>query len=209
MNQNRCGIVGSARRSLQLLIALLFCFAGSTGLAGDVYVKGYTKSNGTYVAPHYRSAPDSTRCNNYSAIGNMNPHTGALGTSRYPECVGCLRPAPGPNFAVQNSPQNVPISNTKVLQKVVFSKTSYVEPTPATGVSSKVVTMARTSDLWAQMVMGGSRNCWDEAHDWKTFTLLVISEIRDELSAKGVDRKSPWEIQAVERYRSIVKKCSP
>ncbi len=36
----------------------------------DVYVKGYTKKNGTYVAPHYRSAPDNSILNNYSCIDN-------------------------------------------------------------------------------------------------------------------------------------------
>jgi hypothetical protein len=42
----------------------------------DVYVKGYTKKNGTYVAPHYRSDPDGIKSNNWSYPGNTNPHTG-------------------------------------------------------------------------------------------------------------------------------------
>lgn len=33
--------------------------------AGDVYVKGYTRRDGTYVRPHVRSSPDSVRWNNY------------------------------------------------------------------------------------------------------------------------------------------------
>ncbi len=36
--------------------------------ASDVYVHGYTKKNGTYVQPHYRSSPDSSIWNNYSCI---------------------------------------------------------------------------------------------------------------------------------------------
>lgn len=36
--------------------------------AGEV--KGYTKKDGTYVAPHYRSAPDSNRYNNYNSRSN-------------------------------------------------------------------------------------------------------------------------------------------
>lgn len=31
----------------------------------DVYVQGHTRSDGTYVAPHVRSAPDSSKWNNY------------------------------------------------------------------------------------------------------------------------------------------------
>ncbi len=33
---------------------------------GDVYVRGYTRGNGTYVQPHIRSAPDGNPYNNYS-----------------------------------------------------------------------------------------------------------------------------------------------
>ncbi len=34
----------------------------------DIYVKGYTRSNGTYVAPYYRTKRDNSRMNNYSCI---------------------------------------------------------------------------------------------------------------------------------------------
>lgn len=33
--------------------------------ARDVYVKGYYRSDGTYVRPHIRSAPDNYKWNNY------------------------------------------------------------------------------------------------------------------------------------------------
>ena len=51
--------------------------------AKDVYVNGYTRSNGTYVQPHYRSAPDHSRSNNWSTQGNYNPYTGQPGTKSY------------------------------------------------------------------------------------------------------------------------------
>ena len=41
---------------------------------GRVYVRGYYRSNGTYVKPHYRTAPDSNPYNNYSFPGNYNPN---------------------------------------------------------------------------------------------------------------------------------------
>lgn len=44
------------------------------------YVRGYTRANGTYVAPHYQSAPNSTKLDNYSSQGNYNPYTGRAGT---------------------------------------------------------------------------------------------------------------------------------
>jgi len=44
------------------------------------YVQGYTKKDGTYVAPHYQTNPDSSRLDNWSTKGNVNPYTGKVGT---------------------------------------------------------------------------------------------------------------------------------
>ena len=45
-------------------------------------VRGYYKpSTGSYVAPHYRSSPNSTRYDNYSTKGNSNPYTGKKGST--------------------------------------------------------------------------------------------------------------------------------
>lgn len=46
----------------------------------STYVHGYTRSNGTYVQGYYRTTPNSTRNDNYSTVGNVNPYTGAYGT---------------------------------------------------------------------------------------------------------------------------------
>jgi hypothetical protein len=46
----------------------------------DEYVQGYVRRDGTYVQPHFRSAPDSNPFNNYSTQGNTNPYTGQTGT---------------------------------------------------------------------------------------------------------------------------------
>lgn len=47
---------------------------------GAVHVRGYFRNNGTYVQPHYRSAPDHNVWNNWSTKGNINSYTGAVGT---------------------------------------------------------------------------------------------------------------------------------
>ena len=49
----------------------------------DQYVHGYTRSNGTYVRPYYRSSPNGTVRDNFSYRGNINPYTGAVGRNRY------------------------------------------------------------------------------------------------------------------------------
>jgi hypothetical protein len=45
-----------------------------------VHVQGYTKKDGTYVAPHDRTAPNNTKNDNWSTRGNVNPETGKAGT---------------------------------------------------------------------------------------------------------------------------------
>lgn len=44
----------------------------------QVRVRGYYRSNGTYVSPHQRTRPNSTRTDNYSYPGNYNPNTGKI-----------------------------------------------------------------------------------------------------------------------------------
>lgn len=69
------------RNILALSLLVLILFATSVAaFGGDVYVRGYTRSDGTYVAPHWRSAPDGNPWNNYSTKGNVNPYTGREGT---------------------------------------------------------------------------------------------------------------------------------
>jgi hypothetical protein len=43
-------------------------------------VQGYTTSGGTYVQPHQQTNPNNTQRDNYTATGNVNPYTGAVGT---------------------------------------------------------------------------------------------------------------------------------
>ncbi len=69
----------------KLLINLLlgiFVFSILTPISVEAAsrVKGYTKKNGAYVAPHYRSSPNKSKFDNFSTKGNYNPYTGKKGT---------------------------------------------------------------------------------------------------------------------------------
>jgi hypothetical protein len=61
----------------------LWIAAGAAFISGpalaDQYVRGYVKSDGTYVAPHYQTSPNGTKLDNYSTKGNVNPYTGQPG----------------------------------------------------------------------------------------------------------------------------------
>ena len=68
-------------RILIVKLLLAFCVFTLYPLevdAGRVRVRGYYRKDGTYVRPHYRTAPDGNPYNNYSFPGNYNPNTGRI-----------------------------------------------------------------------------------------------------------------------------------
>lgn len=65
---------------MKRLILFLLLFLSFIELNAQVHVRGYYKSNGTYVQPHYRSNPDGKLHNNWSCPGNANPYTGKIAT---------------------------------------------------------------------------------------------------------------------------------
>lgn len=67
--------------SLRLTLAAA-ALAIAVPATADTYVRGYTRQDGTYVQPHYRTDRDNDRSNNYSSQGNVNPYTGQTGSTR-------------------------------------------------------------------------------------------------------------------------------
>lgn len=69
------------------LVAVLFIgFLSLSAIteAKTISVKSYYKpSIGRYVAPSYRTAPNSYKFDNYSTKGNYNPYSGKRGTVNY------------------------------------------------------------------------------------------------------------------------------
>lgn len=55
---------------IQLICTPVFAFS---------HVHGYFHKNGTHVKSHYRTSPDSTKNDNWSHSGNVNPYTGKKG----------------------------------------------------------------------------------------------------------------------------------
>lgn len=52
-----------------ILILVIFIYPA---FAKDIHIKGYYRSDGTYVPPHIRSSPDKHRFNNYGPSRNRN-----------------------------------------------------------------------------------------------------------------------------------------
>lgn len=64
-------------RKFLLLLCFFLCL---NSFAQDVFVNGYTKTDGTTVPTHYRTNRDYTVNNNFTTVGNTNPYTGKVGT---------------------------------------------------------------------------------------------------------------------------------
>ena len=77
------------KTTIVLITACVFCLGvsakGSHVSSGHVNssshgVSGYTTKNGTYVAPSHATNPNTTKTDNFSQNGNVNPYTGKAGT---------------------------------------------------------------------------------------------------------------------------------
>jgi hypothetical protein len=72
------------KRLMTILVILVVVCATSLTADAAVRVRGYYRSNGTYVQPYYRSNPDGNFSNNWSTYPNINPYTGTIGTRHTP-----------------------------------------------------------------------------------------------------------------------------
>ena len=90
-------------KNLFFLIVFFFTTA-LTFAQSQVWVEGYTRSNGTYVQGHYRTAPDATITNNWSTVGNVNPYTGKPGTVSYSSSTSSYSTYSSPSYSTYSAP---------------------------------------------------------------------------------------------------------
>jgi len=105
------------------MLCLGLALAWTSGAdARGVRVSGYVKKDGTYVAPHYRSAPNRSTLDNYSTRGNYNPYTGQAG-KKDPYALPPPRGGYGSGY-VPTAPAST------YAQRVYRSASAPTEPTP-------------------------------------------------------------------------------
>lgn len=97
-------------------ILAVFMIAIATSAMAQTSVRGYTKKDGTYVAPHYRSSANSTRNDNYSTKGNVNPYTGKEGT-KDPDSSGYSYTPPPTAPSTYPQPSTIPNPYTQPTQQ--------------------------------------------------------------------------------------------
>ena len=56
-------------------------YSGTGSNSQSHSTRGYTRSDGRYVAPHRSTNPNNSQRDNYEARGNFNPSNGRVGTN--------------------------------------------------------------------------------------------------------------------------------
>ena len=91
-------------------LTLFLCLIFVSGMSlSDVSVRGYYRSNGTYVKPHMRSNPDGNFNNNWSTLGNVNPYTGNPGTKIHPNYQTNGSYTYAKNYSTESKSYNKPL----------------------------------------------------------------------------------------------------
>lgn len=66
---------------MKVAIAVVLALTGASVLAAGSHSRaGHVRKDGTYVAPSHATNPNSSKTDNYSSKGNVNPYTGKAGT---------------------------------------------------------------------------------------------------------------------------------
>jgi len=98
----------------QIFLSIMILFAAAISNAQQyTYVNGYTRSNGTYVEGYYRTVANSTRNDNWSTIGNVNPFTGISGTK------------PGDSYYSSSYSYSIPSYSTSSYSLPTYNYSSY------------------------------------------------------------------------------------
>lgn len=155
------------------LAVVASCFLWLT--ASAVHVKGYTRKDGTYVAPHERSAPNHTKNDNYSTIGNVNPYTGKAGTKpRDAQSAATPSDAPGVAAAAPKETATVvPVKRGTIAD--LKGGMSEMELIQVLGVPSNIEKKSNY-DIWTYPSGVVYFNAKSGVLAWKENKVIIISE---------------------------------
>lgn len=134
--------------TLSFLAPYLAYAAGGPGKS--VSVRGYTRKDGTYVAPHMRSAPDGNFSNNWSTLGNVNPYTGTPGTKVAPDTSREYVPSP----SSYSSPSRASVEPTE--QGDLYNRDEYGPSVPEVARAAKPVPSAKVRHRTAALSAKGT-----------------------------------------------------
>lgn len=68
------------KKVVSIMLMVMSLVAICSVAFADTYVRPHYRRDGSYIQGHYRSDRDGIESNNWSHVGNVNPHTGQRGT---------------------------------------------------------------------------------------------------------------------------------
>ena len=150
----------------KIFLSLMILFVGLALNAQQyTYVSGYTKSNGTYVEGHYRTLPNSTRDDNWSRIGNVNPFTGVAGTKPGDSYYSNISNYPSYSSEIRISNLNtITYSIPSISSQIANSYSSFLTPqsysTYSTPISYPTNIFGNSSIFSSPINLSGSSKYW-------------------------------------------------
>ena len=124
-----------------------------------VHVNGYYRSNGTYVQPYFRTAPNSTNRDNFSTKGNVNPYTGK---------PGWISPDSKYNTFYQTD-------HTYIPKKLNEGNTSY-SSSPQQGYQSNTTVLTKYKDRVYIVDEYGNYSCYMTVQDERTYKVYNMND---------------------------------
>lgn len=173
---------------LAALAALLAMLA--TDASAQVRVKGYTRKDGTYVAPHYRSSPNSSKHDNYSTQGNYNPYTGKKGTVN-----PYSYPVPGPSLPTYTAPTTTYQPTQQPIPQTEPGNRWWANDPRSSEVAAAKAAVGKLEEQWQQT---------DPYYDYR------ISVIQGQVASIAALPPTQWASTLEQRYWAIpATKASP
>lgn len=178
-------------KAARLLLAALAMLTMADAIA-QVRVRGYTRKDGTYVAPHYRSSPNSSKHDNYSTQGNYNPYTGKKGTVNpysYPMAV------PVPSLPTYTSPARTYQPSHQPLPHAEPGNRWWANEPHESEVAAAKAAVGKLQEQWQQT---------DPYYEYR------VSVIQGEVASIAALHPSQWASTLEQRYWAIpATKASP
>lgn len=181
-----------------LTIAILALFGLLDVALADVKVRGYYRSDGTYVRPHYRSSPDRSHNNNWSVRGNVNPYTGQRGTlPRRAEPPSSRTSSGTPTPISPAKPTGVAASTPRLnARQTIVGRASVID-----GDTFEI--QGQTVRIWGIDAPGSAQTCYISGKPWRCGQKAALA-LADHLGQRTV---ACYEMDK-DRYGRIVGKCS-
>lgn len=176
-------------RTLRLIaVALVALSIGDT--AAQVRVSGYTRKDGTYVAPHYRSSPNSSKHDNYSTQGNYNPYTGKRGTVN-----PYTYPVPAPSLPTYTAPTTTYRPPHQPVPQLEPGNRWWANEPQESEVAAAKAAVGRLQQQWQQT---------DPYYEYR------VSVLQSEVASIAALHPSQWASTLEQRYWAIpATKASP